>query len=170
MKKVRLLKFLFLLVISGFVFSSCSDEEEVQSPTLTGFWELKTQEVRNANQEINGFYNSTWGLRIPSLGDIIIPILSNQIEFFNENSEFVNTLNTFNGVSFIEIGTYELSEDNTKLTLSYNSSDVEYEFELELNQMFLTQEETFDYNDDNDENTPPVQVTGEITYRFVKIY
>ncbi len=36
--------------------------------------------------------------------------------------------------------------------------------------MFLTQEETFDYNDDNDENTPPVQVTGEITYRFVKIY
>ncbi len=80
------MKILFLLVISGFVFSSCSDEEEVQSPTLTGFWELKTQEVSNANQEINGFYNSTWGLRIPSLGDIIIPILSNQIEFFNENS------------------------------------------------------------------------------------
>ena len=156
MKKVRLLKFLFLLLIFPMIFSSCNDEEE-PSPTLVGYWELRSIEIRNAGN-LNGFYNP-----------LLLDLINLEIEFF-DNNEFTQTVHVVNGLSEGLEGNFETNGDNTELTLMFSAEDEVWEMDLQLNQMFLSRQETFNLDDDDDDETPPVQVNADLTYRYTKIF
>jgi len=141
MKKVRLLNFLFLWLIAGILFSGCSDEED-PVPTLVGYWELRTIEIRNAQGDDNGLLNPAVFFATFGSGEddeIEVPVISVQLEL-EDNNEFVEYFNYLNGLTNASEGDWELSDDQTTLTLEYPSDDVEYEVTFDFNEMILTEE------------------------------
>lgn len=139
MKKVRLLKFLFLWLAAGILISGCSDDED-PIPTVVGYWELRTIEIRNSAN--SGLLNPTVFFATFGSGEdeIDVPVISVQLELLEDNNEFVEYFNYLNGLTDATDGNWELSDDQSTLTLEYPSSDSEYEITFDFNEMILTEE------------------------------
>mgnify|MGYP001053223088 CR=1 FL=1 len=164
MKKLRLFKGCVLSLLLSVVFFACSDEEPVVEepepvPTLIGYWELKNVEISNGGPGLNGYYNP-----------FIFNLLSLEYQFF-EGDEFVQYINVISGESGQIAGNYSINSDTTELELEFvSANDEEYELELDFNEMLLTRPEAFDVDDDSNPDTPPVQVSADVTYRYIKLY
>lgn len=158
MKKTRLLKFFFFFIAASFLFTACDDEEPAPSPTLVGYWDLQTIEIRNGG-DLNGLYNP-----------LFLGLLTQKLEFF-DNDEFVQIFNAANGLSGEAEGNYSTNTDNTELTLQFSSEDDVYVMDLQLNQMFLTlEDQSIEIEDPEDPDAPPQQFNLDIVYRYVKLF
>lgn len=126
MKKVRLLKFLFLLVISGFVFSSCSDEEEETPNLIIGTWTLDIITWENISPDSLTYFESSFE---PSLAGITKKeLIFNEDNTVEYEERVQGVINSFEAEwEFDEVDnevTIEF-EDGNEATIELNPDDME---------------------------------------------
>lgn len=140
MKKVGLLKFLFIWLFAGVLISGCSDDED-PIPSLVGYWELRTIELSGTGAN-DGILNPAVFFATFGSGEdqVEIPAISVQLEFFEDDNEFIEYTNYLNGLTIPTLGDWELSDDRENLTLSYPGEDVEFEITLDFNELILEEE------------------------------